>query len=144
MVEREVKIDDDLEERVGNVLEEIRDNFIDYLKENEDIENFETYRQAQGCDCVTHAADSSTPIYYSQIDGLYYLYGDELDEAYKNAGIGDGTEDNHRQSTIFCYLQEKGHDYIRELTEKFDEALAEDFENGVKNLIAELEEENNG
>ena len=54
MVERTVKIEDDLEERVEGVKEEVRQDFIDYLKENKDIDDFDTYYQNQGCDCRSH------------------------------------------------------------------------------------------
>lgn len=134
MTERTVTIDDDLDERVSDVKSEILDNFKDYFKENEDMSDFDQYYQAQGCDTVHEFTDSSTPIYYSDIDGLYYLYGDEFDDAYKNAGIGDGTEDNHRQVAIYCYISEKGFDYLRELETAFDEwsADAETEEGGGK------------
>ena len=125
MIKRTVEIEDDLQERVENVKQEILDNFKEYFKENSDISNFDTYYQAQGCDSVHELADSSTPIYYSNIDGLYYLYGNEFEEAYENAGIGNGEEDNHKQAAIYCYLSEKGFDYLRELEQAFDAWLAD-------------------
>uniref|UniRef100_A0A6M3LBY1 Uncharacterized protein n=1 Tax=viral metagenome TaxID=1070528 RepID=A0A6M3LBY1_9ZZZZ len=125
MTKRIVEIEDDLDDTVINIKEEILDNFKEYFNENTDIDDFDTYYQDQGCDAVHEIADSNTPIYYSEIDGLYYLYGNEFDEAYKNAGIGDGTEDNHRQVAIYCYLSEKGFDYLRELETAFDEWIAD-------------------
>lgn len=125
MTKRTVEIEDDLEERVNDVKDEILDNFKDYFKDNTGISDFDQYYQAQGCDAVHEFADRSTPIYYSDIDGLYYLYGNEFDEAYNNAGIGDGGEDNHRQVAIYCYLSEKGFDYLREIETAFDEWLAD-------------------
>ena len=133
MTKRTVEIEDNLEETVKDLKEEILDNFKEYFKENTDIGDFDTYYQAQGGDFVHEASDSNTPIYYSEIDGLYYLYGDEFDEAYNNAGIGDGNEKNHRQVAIYCYLSEQGFDYLRELETAFDEWLAD----------AETEEGNN-
>ena len=131
MSKRTVEIDDDLDERVEDVKSELLDNFKEYFKKNTDIDDFDQYYQAQGCDAVHDFADSSTPIYYSDIDGLYFLYGSDLDEAYNNAGIGDGKEDNHRQVAIYCYLSEKGFDYLRELETAFNEWLADnDTEEG--------------
>jgi len=138
MVKRTVEIDDTLEETVECVKYDLRHDFIDYLKENPEIEDFDEYYKDS--DMIHEIVDSAVPIYYSEIDGLYYLYGDEFEEAYQNAGIGDGTEDNHRQVTIYCYLEEQAFDYLRELEDLFDEFV--DEKNGIKKLIKELEEEN--
>lgn len=135
-MKRQIEIEDDLQERIDSVKEEIKDNFIDYLKENKDITDFDEYYQAQGCNIVHEIADSNTPIYYSDIDGLHYLYGDEFDEAYENAGIGYETEDNYKQAAIYCYLSEKGFDYLRELEDKFEEMKLN--EESIDNLIKQL------
>ena len=138
-MKRQIEIEDDLQERVDTVKEEIRDNFIDYLKENSDIDKFDTYYQAQGCDNVHEIADGNTPVYYSNINGLYYLYNDKFDEAYENTGLDNSDEDNHKQITIYCYLSEKGFAYLNELEELFDEYIIE--KNGIQNLIKNLKEE---
>ena len=118
-MKRTIEIDDNLQETVEDVKQEILDNFKEYFEENSDISDFDEYYQAQGCDAIHEIADDNTPIHYCDIDGLYYLYGDEFEEAYKNAGIGDGGEDNHKQAAIYCYLSEKGFDYLRELEQAF-------------------------
>ena len=133
-MKRTIEIEDNLTELVESCQEELKYDFRAYLKENPDITDFDTYYQQQGCDRAHEIADSSTPIYYSGIDGLYYLYGSEFDEAYSNAGIGDGTEDNHRQVCIYCYLSEKTFDYMRELEEWFDDEyipFVEELEDGI-------------
>jgi hypothetical protein len=122
-MKRIIEIEDNLEETINDAKEELLDDFKAYFNDNQDIDDFDTYYQAQGCDMAHEIADSNTPIYYSEIDSLYYLYGNEFDEAYSNAGIGDGTEDNHRQVTIYCYISEKLFDYMRELEEAFNEWL---------------------
>lgn len=132
-MKRNIEIDDDLQERIDSLKEDIKQDFIDYLKENPDISDFDEYYQAQGCDVVHEITDSATPIYNKGIDDLYYLYGNEFDEAYKNAGLGNGDENNHRQVTIYCYLSEKGFDYLRELEDLFNES------DNIQDLIKELE-----
>ncbi|KKN57561.1 hypothetical protein LCGC14_0561070 [marine sediment metagenome] len=125
MTERTVKIEDDLDEIIEGLKEEILDNFKEYFNDNTGMSDFDQYYQAQGCDLAHEASDSWTPIYYSHIDGLYYLYGNEFDEAYSNAGIGDGNEDNHRQVAIYCYISDKGFEYQKEIETAFDEWLAD-------------------
>jgi len=125
MAKRTIEIDDDLDEIVSGLCSEVCEDFLDYLEQNPDLDDFDDYYQARGCDFVHEASDSSTPIYYSDIDGLYYLYGSEFDEAYSNAGIGDGSEDNHRQVTIYCYLSEKAFEEQRRVSDLWDEREAE-------------------
>lgn len=120
-MKRTIEIEDSLEDCENDVKTEILDDFIEWLEENPDEEDFDTYYQASGADTVAESSDSNTPIYNSEIDGVYYLYGDELEEAYNNAGIGKGGEDNHRQVAICMYLEAKGFDYLRELEEAFKE-----------------------
>jgi hypothetical protein len=139
-MKRQVEIDDDLDERVGYVKDELLDNFIDFLEENKDIQEFDTYYQKSGADAMHEVSDSNTPIYYSGIDGLYYLYSSEFEDAYKNEGIGNGGEENHKQVAIYCYLSEKAGDYIRELEEKFDEWKSSDPEIPIEEFIKQLKE----
>jgi len=122
-MKRTVVIDDDLDERIDSCKSELLNNFIEYLDDNYDIDDFNTYYQQQGCDVVHEIADSNTPIYYSDIDGLYYLYSDEFDEAFDNAGCYGKNEkpDNYKQIAILFYLEEKIFDFMRELEEWFDD-----------------------
>ena len=134
MPKRTVEIDDDLEETVERVKEEILDNFKEYFDAHPEMSEWDEYYQGQGGDVIHEIVDSNTPIYSSHIDGLYFLYGDEFDEAYKNAGIGNGTEDNHRQVAIYCYLEEKGWDYLRELEQAFNDWLEAQPQKGIGNM----------
>lgn len=121
-MKRTIEIEDDLDERIASCKQELLDNFIEYLDEDSpDIDDFDTYYQNQGCDAAHEIADSNTPIYYSNIDDLYYLYGDEFDEAYKNAGCYSDPPDNYRQVSIYFYLSEKTFDFMRELEDWFDD-----------------------
>lgn len=139
-MKRQIEIDDDLDERRGYVKDELLDDFIDFLEDNKDITEFDTYYQKSGADKMHESADSNTPIYYSDIDGLYYLYSDEAEEAYKNQGLGNGGEDNHKQVAIYCLLSETAGEFIRELEEKFDDWQGRDPEEPIENFIAELKE----
>ena len=138
-MKRTIEIDDTLEDDVSQVKEEVRDDFIEYLELNPDIKDFDEYYQNQGCDRVHEICDSSTPIYYSDIDGLYYLYSDDFEESYKNAGFGDGTENNHKQVAIYCYLSDKAFEFQNELQKAFDnwdreETTLKEFVEELKNL----------
>lgn len=127
-MKRNVEIDDTLNERVADAVSEVREDFVNYLSENVGMVEFDEYYQAQGAEKANEAADSNTPIYFSEIDGLYYLYGNELEEAYKNAGIGNGKEDNYRQVTLYCYISEKCHEYLNTLQKWHEDEYLEEVE----------------
>jgi len=117
-MKRTIEIDDTLQETVDQCVEEFMDLWTEFHKENPDGD-YDAFWDAISYDGRDHEIiDSNTPIYNSEIDGLYYLYGDDFDEAYANAGIGDGSEDNHRQVCIYCYLEQEVHPIVREKVEE--------------------------
>ncbi len=122
-MKRTIEIEDNLQEIVDGVNEEVKDELLSFLEQNPDTD--ETPDIGNDLDYsgrIHEIVDGSVPIYYSEIDGLYYLYGNEFDEAYGNAGIGDGSEDNHKQVAIYCYLEEQMYEWYRNNAEDiFDE-----------------------
>lgn len=121
MPKRTIEIDDDLDEREESVRQEIRDDAEEWRKDNPGA-SYDTYYQKQGCDFVHDAADSNTPIYNNQIDGLWYLYGSEFQEAHENAGFDIPTGDDawrYKMQAIYCYLSEKGFDELRKIEEEW-------------------------
>jgi hypothetical protein len=141
MTKRMVEIDDSLDDLIANVKSEIMDNAESYFKQNTDVTEWDTYYQAELADAIHEIVDTNTPIYYSEIDGLYYLYGDEAETAYRNAGFGDGKEENHRQVALYCLIEEKAWDYVRDLESAFNEWLElEDDEKTTDKLIEMLKE----
>ena len=113
-MKRTIEIDDILDDTVEDTKTETIDLLEEIHKENPDFDKDQCVEAMQYDGRDSEIVDSNTPIYYSKIDGLYYLYANDFDEAYNNAGIGDGSEDNHRQVAIYCYLQEKQWDAIND------------------------------
>ena len=134
-MKRTIEMEDDMDERIDGIKEEMVNHFIDYLKDNPDIDDFDEYYQDEACDFIHESVDTSTPIYTKNIDDLYYLYGSECEEAYRNAGIGNGQEENHQQVAIYCYLEQKAFDFLRELEDVYNDYIDE----GVEEVIKELE-----
>lgn len=108
--ERIVKISDSLNSRIETAQEEVLEAVREHLLENTDVsDDDEVYQEV--ADTFSEIADSNTPIYYNEIDGIYYLHGDELEESYRNAGIGEGDEENHRQVTIYTHISDACYSY---------------------------------
>ena len=58
--------------------------------------------------------DGAVPVYYSEIDGLWYLYKSEFIEAYEGVGIGEDPTENNGMAAIYCYLQQEIFDWYHE------------------------------
>ena len=138
MVKRTIEIDDDLDERISTIKEEILDDFIDYLEDNKETKCWDDYYQDRGADLMHEIVDSNTPIYYADIDALFYLYGSEFEEALKNAGVDTPTED-YKTIAIYYYLEEKGHAYLNELEDQFSSLIDEG--KTIKEIIKVLKED---
>jgi len=121
-MKRNIEIDDTMQERIDSVNTEIKKRFDEIVKENPDYgkENGEDIYQ-EICDYLTEMCDAGTPIYNKEIDDLYYLYGNELENAYNNAGCYDTPPHNYRHVCIFFYLEQQAHDYLQELLDEFEE-----------------------
>lgn len=114
-MKRTVEIDDSLQERLQDCKQETLDHLVEHFKEHpgDTFDNWydDNFRH-HGTDHET--VDSNTPIYYSDIDGIFYLYGDELEEAYNNAGVYDQPPENFRQVCIYFWLDQNLHEWIHE------------------------------
>jgi len=122
-MKRNVEMDDTLDEIIEDVKREIKEKFEEIAKENPNFDADDIYQEI--CDSISEIVDSSTPIYTKEIDDLYYLYGQEFEEAYNNAGCYDKQPDNYRQVCIYFYLVDQAHEYLRELQTEFEEKQAE-------------------
>ena len=140
MVQRTIEIDNSLDERVELCKEQILDDFIEYFLENPDMNDFDEYYQAQGCDYVHECCDSNTPIYYSDIDGLWYLYSSEFEDAYKDVFGNELHESqNYKQAAIYCYLSNAGFEFLNEMQSLVDDWIS-DEEVTMKEIECELKE----
>uniref|UniRef100_A0A6H1ZHX7 Uncharacterized protein n=1 Tax=viral metagenome TaxID=1070528 RepID=A0A6H1ZHX7_9ZZZZ len=62
-----------------------------------------------------HAAtDSAVPVYSREIDEIWFLHVNELEEAYENSGIGDNPRENNGMTAIYCYIEEALQEYASE------------------------------
>jgi len=125
-MKRTVEIEDSMQELIDSCKEEILDCLKDELRDHLEIPDLDDLFNQSGR--VHEIVDSNTPIYNKEIDDLYYLYGNELEDAYNNAGIYDSPPDNYRQVCIYLYLEKQCWDYIRELEDEL-ENFEEEFEN---------------
>jgi hypothetical protein len=71
---------------------------------------------------IHEIVDGSVPIYTSEIESTWYLYGSELERAYDNAGCGDNPRENDGMSAIYFYIMEQVQEWYNNNAEDiFDE-----------------------
>jgi len=127
MIKRTVEIEDNLDDILESVKDDIKDLAIDYLNDNPDSEEApELYNELDYRGFVHEIIDGSVPIYTGEINDLWYLYGNDFEDAFDNAGIGDKV-DKHwpsgwKAAAIYCYIeQEVGEWYEDNKDEIYDE-----------------------
>jgi hypothetical protein len=127
MTTRTVEIDDDLDERIDGVMDEIKSKLIDEVENDLDaygsFDNFLDHGlEYDGT--IHELVDSAVPVYTSDVDGLFYLYGGELEQAYDDAGCYSEKPDNYKEVCIYFYIEQEVHRILREEIEPvFEEWL---------------------
>ncbi len=120
-MKRNIEINDPLGELITMVQDELKDSFLEYLKENEphrcpdmlDLDHNGT---------VHEIVDSTVPIYAADIRDVWYLHEDRLIEAYENAGVGDNPKENDGMAAIYFLLMDKANEWFdNEAEEIFEE-----------------------
>jgi hypothetical protein len=135
MTTKTVEIEDNLSEIIENVQEEIKNLIIEYIKDNQEKPDLSDLDYSGS---VHEIIDGSVPIYTREIDGLFYLYGSEFEEAFDNAGIGEKEDKNWpmgwKPTAIYCYIEQEVYSW-------FNDNIDEIFEKNYKEEIEEEEED---
>lgn len=116
-----IEIDDNLNDLVQDAIDGVKDLLKEYVEENkcEDLPCLNNDLDYSGA--VHEHIDGLVPIYFSQLDGLWYLHKDKLIEAYEDAGIGDDPTENNGGTAIYCFLMQKVQEwYSKEAQDYFD------------------------
>ena len=130
MSTRTVDINDTLEERASDAIEAVSDLLIEYLKDNPDTDELPCLSNDLDYSGSVHEIiDGSVPIYTSEIEDTWYLYGSELEAAYEDSGIGDNPLENSGMVAIYCYIYEKVNEWWWDKAEDIFQDWLEDKEN---------------
>ena len=128
MATRTVEIEDNLNEIIEGVQDEIKELAIDYIKENNEKPDMGDLDYSGS---VHEIIDGAVPIYTGEIEGLFYLYGNDFEESFDNAGIGDKNDEHWpsgwKPAAIYCYIEEKVNEWFNEnIDDLFDEVSKDD------------------
>jgi hypothetical protein len=121
-----IDIEDTLQGRVDNAIEEVENELRSYLKDNPEVDSVPCLNNDLDYSGAIHEiVDSAVPIYTKEIKDTWYLHDDKLTEAYENAGVGDNPKENDGMSAIYFYIQQEVNNwYQREASDIVDEVVA--------------------
>jgi len=122
-MKRTITINDTLQETVDHCIEELKDKLIEYWQDNLDKEEICLSNDIDYDGSFHELIDSNVPIYNSEINDLFYLYGDELEQAYDDAGLYDEKPDNYKQVCIYCYLEQEVANWFNENIEGWQDDI---------------------
>lgn len=131
MVKRTVEIEDTLDEIIEGVKDDVKELAINWIKENG--EKPDLYNDLDYDGSFHELVDGAVPIYTGEINDLFYLYGNDFEDAFDNAGIGD-KDDEHwpsgwKAAAIYCYIEQEIAEWFdNEIDDIFDENHKEETE----------------
>ena len=122
-MKRTIEIDDCLTEQTDSAIEDVKQALLDYLEQNPDTDELPCLNNDLDYSGTIHEIiDGAVPIYTSDIEAAWYLYGSELEAAYENAGCGDNPRENNGMAAIYYYISDKVNEwYSRNAEDIFDE-----------------------
>ena len=136
---KNIEIEDTLDEIIESVKEDVKDLAIEWIKDNG--EKPDLYNDLDYDGRFHEIVDGAVPIYTGEINDLFYLYGNDFEQAFDNAGIGD-KDDEHwpmgwKAAAIYCYIeQEVAEWYSDNIDEIFDENHKEESQEGSDEVPA--------
>ena len=119
MTKRTVEIDDTLQDCVDEAIDAVKDELLSYLEENPgtdetpDIGNDLDYRGM-----IHEIIDGAVPIYTAEIRDIFFLHGDDVEQAFDDAGIGTkedgpGWPMGWKAAAVYCYIDQQVHEWYR-------------------------------
>ncbi len=111
-MKRTVEIEDDLQERVQDAIEEVKDLLLEWLGKNvKDRNEKPKVPDLQGDlnydGQVSEIIEGCAPVYTREVQNVWYFYWDLLEEAYEKAGNGSNPRENYGRTAILRYIEQE-------------------------------------
>jgi hypothetical protein len=119
-MKRKIEIEDTLQDCVDGAIESVKDALESYLADNPDTDETPCISNDLDYSGTIHEIiDGAVPVYTSEIRDIFYLHGDEVEQAFDDAGIGekrdgqDGFPCGWKAAAIYCYIEQEVHEWYR-------------------------------
>lgn len=124
-----VQIEDVIPDAVQEVIDGVKDLLREYHKDNpSSSDSLPDPGDLDYSGALHEIVDGAVPIYNKEIKDTWYLYDDELEQAYENAGVGDNPRENNGMAAIYYLLQERLYEWYSKEAEEFWESLTSETE----------------
>jgi hypothetical protein len=107
MGKRNIEVNDVLPDCVQSAIESVEEELREYIKENTPDECPDLGNDLDYSGAIHEIVDGAVPIYTSEIEAAWFLHGNDLEEAYENAGVGENPRENNGMAAIYYYIHEK-------------------------------------
>jgi len=117
-MKKTIEIEDTLQERTNDAIEEVKQELLNYLQENKPdslpcLNNDLDYSGA-----IHEIVDGWVPIYTKEIEDTWYLHASDLEGAYEIAGVGDNPRENDGMAAIYFYIMDKVQEWYSDNAEE--------------------------
>lgn len=152
-------MEDNLDEIIESIGESIKNELEDFLNNNPDWVNYDCPTEDIGKydipdfhsdldynGAVHDIIDSAVPTNTKNIKDLWYLYGDDFEHAFDNAGIGEKNDDNWpsgwKPAAIYTYLEQKAYGWYEDnAPEIAQNYISKKKKELVQSKLSEIKEE---
>ena len=122
-MKRQIEIDDTLSEILEATEADVKQVLFEYLDAHDGLPNLGDLDYGGA---IHEIIDSAVPIYTSEQNDLWYLYGCDFERAFDDAGIGEKDDDSWpmgwKPAAIYCYIEQHVADWY---DENLDDLMSE-------------------
>lgn len=132
-MKRTVEITDNLHEILESATDDVKAELLRYLEENPDTDETPDLGNDLDYDGSIHEIiDGAVPVYTAEQNDLWYLYGNEFEQAFDDAGIGskddNGWPMGWKPAAIYCYIEQHVHQWYRDNADSIFEEVMDQWE----------------
>lgn len=111
-MKRTIEIDDTLQDRVAFAIADVRELLITYLANNPDVTETPCLHNDLDYDGSVHEiVDLSVPVYHHEIDTMFFLHGNRIENAFENAGFGSKDDEQWpngwKAAAVYSFIMEE-------------------------------------
>ena len=129
-MKRNIEIEDNLDDIIQGAIDQVKTELDNFLESNPDADECpDLGNDLDYSGRIHEIIDGAVPIYTAEQKSLWYLYGDDFEQAFDDAGIGEkedkGWPMGWKAAAIYCYIESKVGEWWHNNAEDLFEAWKE-------------------